>query len=81
MKLGLSQAENIGLFQKIVEERRLIELNRRMDEENLQRKIKAALTIQSFWRAFKVRRGLFKKKGKRGKGKGKGKRGKGKASK
>jgi hypothetical protein len=67
---------------KIVEERRLIELNRRIDEENLQKKIKAALTIQSFWRAFKVRRGLFKKKGKRGKGKGKGKgRGKGKSSK
>ncbi len=58
-----------------MEERRLIDYNRRLEEENLQRKIKAAITIQSFWRAFKVRRGLFKKKGKR-KGKGKGKRGK-----
>ena len=43
---------------------------RRIEEERLNKKIKAALIIQSYWRGFKLRKGIFKgKKGKKGKGK------------
>ena len=55
-----------------MEEKRMIEYMRRLEEETLNKKIKAAVCIQSFWRGFKIRKGLFKKK----KGKGKGKKGK-----
>ena len=53
-----------------MEERRLIEHMRRLEEEMLNKKIKAAVVIQSFWRGFKLRKGIFKKK----KGKGKSKK-------
>lgn len=45
----------------------MIEQLRRIEEENLNKKIKAAVIIQSYWRGFKLRKGLFKKgKGKKG---------------
>ena len=43
----------------------MLEAIRRMEEESLNKKIKAAVVIQSYWRGFKLRKGLFKK----GKGK------------
>lgn len=56
-------------YLKIIEERRTLERIRRMEEESLNKKIKAAVVIQSYWRGFKLRKGLFKKakKGKKGK--------------
>lgn len=54
-----------------MEDRRMLAYMRKLEEETLNKKIKAAITIQSFWRGFKLRKGLFKKK--KGKGKGKGK--------
>jgi hypothetical protein len=46
----------------------MLEAIRRMEEESLNKKIKAAVVIQSYWRGFKLRKGLFKKgKGKKGK--------------
>lgn len=55
-------------YQKIMEERRQVEALRRIQEEALNRKVKAAVVIQSYWRGFKLRKGLFKKaKGKKGK--------------
>lgn len=55
-------------YLKITEERRVAESLRRIEEESLNKKIIAAVTIQSFWRGFKLRKGLFKKgKGKKGK--------------
>jgi hypothetical protein len=46
----------------------MIESLRRIQEEALNRKVKAAVVIQSYWRGFKLRKGLFKKaKGKKGK--------------
>jgi hypothetical protein len=56
---------------KIVEERRLAESLRRIEEDTLNKKIMAAVTIQSFWRGFKLRKGLFKKGKAKGKKKGK----------
>lgn len=51
-----------------MEERRMVEALRRIQEEALNRKVKAAVVIQSYWRGFKLRKGLFKKaKGKKGK--------------
>jgi hypothetical protein len=50
-----------------MEERRIIEAMRRMEEETLNKKVKAAIVIQSYWRGFKLRKGLFKKRGKKGK--------------
>ncbi len=58
-------------YLKIVEERRLAESLRRIEEETLNKKIMAAVTIQSFWRGFKLRKGLFKKGKAKGKKKGK----------
>lgn len=60
-------------YLKITEERRLAESLRRIEEDSLNKKIMAAVTIQSFWRGFKLRKGLFKKGGKKG-GKKKGKK-------
>ncbi len=55
-------------YKKIMEDRRLAEALRRMQEEALNKKVKAAVVIQSYWRGFKLRKGLFKKsKGKKGK--------------
>lgn len=55
-------------YLKIMEEKRNIEALRRIQEEALNRKVKAAVIIQSYWRGFKLRKGLFKKaKGKKGK--------------
>lgn len=55
-------------YLKIMDERRTLERIRRMEEESLNKKIKAAVVIQSYWRGFKLRKGLFKKaKGKKGK--------------
>ena len=59
-----------------MEEKRMIEYMRRLEEETLNKKVRAAITIQSFWRGFKIRKGLFKKKKGKGKGKGKAKKGK-----
>jgi IQ domain-containing protein D len=59
-------------YLKIVEERRIEDAIRKMEEDTLNNKIKAALIIQSYWRGFKLRKGLVLKK-KKGKGKGKGK--------
>ncbi len=42
----------------------MIEYMRRIEEETLNKKIKAAVVIQSYWRGFKLRKGIFKKKGK-----------------
>jgi hypothetical protein len=60
-----------------MEENETLHRIRMMEEEALNKKIKAAIVIQSYWRGFKLRKGLFKKKGKgkgkKGKGKGKGK--------
>ena len=54
-------------YVKIVEERRMQENMRRIEQETLNKKIMAAIVIQSFWRGFKLRKGLFKKgKGKKG---------------
>lgn len=59
-------------YSKIIEEKRNLERIRAMEEEALNKKIKAAIVIQSYWRGFKLRKGIFKKKrGKKGKGKGK----------
>lgn len=55
-------------YKKIMEERRMVEAMRRIQEEALNKKVKAAVVIQSYWRGFKLRKGLFKKaKGKKGK--------------
>ena len=56
-------------YLKILDERRTLERIRRMEEESLNKKVKAAIIIQSYWRGFKLRKGLFKKKGKGKKGK------------
>lgn len=56
-------------YLKILEEKRIQERIRRMEEESLNKKVKAAIIIQSYWRGFKLRKGLFKKKGKAKKGK------------
>ena len=62
-------------YLKILDERRTLERIRRMEEDSLNKKVKAAVVIQSYWRGFKLRKGLFKKKGKGKKGKkGKGKK-------
>ncbi len=58
-------------YLKIVEERRVSDSLRRIEEETLNKKIMAAVTIQSFWRGFKLRKGLFKKGKSKGKKKGK----------
>lgn len=55
-------------YKKIMEERRMVEALRLIQEEALNKKVKAAVVIQSYWRGFKLRKGLFKKaKGKKGK--------------
>lgn len=55
-------------YKKIMEERRTVEALRRIQEDALNKKVKAAVVIQSYWRGFKLRKGLFKKaKGKKGK--------------
>ncbi|CAF1083008.1 unnamed protein product, partial [Brachionus calyciflorus] len=51
-------------YLKILDERRTLERIRRMEEDSLNKKVKAAVVIQSYWRGFKLRKGLFKKKGK-----------------
>jgi hypothetical protein len=56
-------------YKKIVDERQTLEAFRRMQEESLNKKVKAATVIQSYWRGFKLRKGLFKKGGKKGKSK------------
>jgi hypothetical protein len=58
-------------YVRIVDERRVAESMRRIEEESLNKKILAAVTIQSFWRGFKLRKGLFKKAKAKGKKKGK----------
>lgn len=54
-----------------MDEKRTQDRIRAMEQEALNKKIRAAIVIQSYWRGFKMRKGLFKKKGKKGKGKGK----------
>ena len=56
-----------------MDEKRTLERIRAMEQEALDKKIRAAIVIQSYWRGFKMRKGLFKKKKKKGK-KGKGKK-------
>ena len=58
-----------------MEERRIARERREAAERELRAMVKAASVIQSFWRAFKMRKALKnkKKKGKKGK-KGKGKK-------
>lgn len=58
---------------QIQEERRIAREKREAAERELQIGVKAATTIQAFWRSFKVRKAL---KTKRKGGKGKGKKGK-----
>lgn len=61
-------------YNEIMEQRRIEERIRRMQEETLNKKVRAAIVIQSYWRGFKLRKGIKKGKGKKGKGKGKGKK-------
>lgn len=71
----LNKLTLIGFQIKIMEEKRTQERIRAMEQEALNKKIRAAIVIQSYWRGFKMRKGLFKKKkGKKGKGKKKGKK-------
>lgn len=56
---------------QIQEERRIARERREAAERELQMSIKAATTIQAFWRSFKVRKALKSKKKKGGKKKGK----------
>ena len=58
-------------YKQIMEEKHMQETLRRMQEESLNKKIKAAIVIQSYWRGFKLRKGLFKKRGGGGGKKGK----------
>lgn len=62
----------------IMEERRIAREKRERAQRELNMLVKAATTIQAFWRSYKVRKALAKKKkkqkGKKGKGKGKGKK-------
>eukprot|EP00112_Aurelia_sp_Birch-Aquarium-sp1_P021190 Seg5637.2 transcript_id=Seg5637.2/GoldUCD/mRNA.D3Y31 product="Dynein regulatory complex protein 10" protein_id=Seg5637.2/GoldUCD/D3Y31 len=59
----------------IMEERRVARERREAAEQELRSAIKAATVLQSFWRAYKMRKALKTKKKKKGK---KGKKGKGK---
>lgn len=57
-----------------MDEKRTLERIRAMEQDALNKKIRAAIVIQSYWRGFKMRKGLFKKKkGKKAKGKKKAK--------
>ncbi|XP_065066315.1 dynein regulatory complex protein 10-like [Rhopilema esculentum] len=62
-------------YTQIMEERRIAKERREAAERELRSMIKAATVIQSFWRAYKMRKALKskKKKGKKGK-KGKGRK-------
>lgn len=60
-------------YKQIMEERRIARERREAAERELQMCIKAATTIQAFWRSFKVRKALKSKKKKKG-GKKKGKK-------
>ena len=59
----------------IMEERRIARERREAAEQELRSAVKAATVLQSFWRAYKMRKALKAKKKKKGK---KGKKGKGK---
>ena len=58
-------------YKQIMEERRIARERREAAERELQMCIKAATTIQAFWRSFKVRKALKSKKKKKGGKKGK----------
>ena len=58
-------------YKQIMEERRIARERREAAERELQTCIKAATTIQAFWRSFKVRKALKSKKKKKGGKKGK----------
>lgn len=60
-------------YKQIMEERRIARERREAAERELHMCIKAATTIQAFWRSFKVRKALKSKKKKKGGKKGKGK--------
>jgi len=60
-------------YQAIMEERRIAREKQEEAERELQMCVKAATTIQAFWRSFKVRKALKGKKKKKGGKKGKGK--------
>ena len=60
-------------YAMIMEEHRVAREKREELEKKLYTSVKAATTIQAFWRSFKVRKALKgKKKGKGKKGKGRG---------
>jgi hypothetical protein len=56
-------------YNEIMEQRMIEDRIRRMQEESLNKKVRAAIVIQSYWRGFKLRKGIKKgkKKGKKGK--------------
>ncbi|CAH1802029.1 unnamed protein product [Owenia fusiformis] len=57
-------------YNSIMEERRISRERREAQEREMQAAVKAATTIQAYWRSFKVRKALkARKKGKKGKGK------------
>ena len=58
-------------YKQIMEERRIARERREAAERELAMCVKAATTIQAFWRSFKVRKALKSKKKKGGKKKGK----------
>lgn len=62
-------------YETIMEEKRIAREKREAAERELRSMIKAASVIQSFWKAYKMRKALKskKKKGKKGK-KGRGKK-------
>ena len=56
-------------YNAIMEERRLEAEKKEAAEREIAAMVRAAITIQSFWRAYKCRRALKSKKKKGGKGK------------
>jgi len=56
-------------YVSIMEERRLAREKREKAERELAMMVKAATTIQAFWRSYKVRKALKQRKNKRKKGK------------
>ncbi|XP_068127593.1 dynein regulatory complex protein 10 [Hyperolius riggenbachi] len=69
-KLAVLEVEYV----QIMEERRLAQLRKEAEEEELARKNHAATIIQAHWKGYQVRKTMkSKKKKKKGKGKGKGK--------
>ncbi|XP_033730414.1 dynein regulatory complex protein 10-like [Pecten maximus] len=56
-------------YQQIMEERRVAREKREAAERDMSNMVKAATTIQAFWRSFKVRKALKGRKKKGGGGK------------